>query len=186
MTSGEEFDRIYVKYYRYVYKIVYNMLINKSYVEDVVQNIFTKIAYHFPNFESEPQEKTWIITVTKSTTLDFIKSQSRLKNRLYYTENESLEYIINSLEEPSCLASISASPESSYLTQEGMDAITNAINNLSERDSSIFLRYYEGENVKEMALQLGVHYTSLYREIKRITAKLRKALSEYFYEKGAY
>ena len=43
MTNKEKFDVLYKKYYRYIYKIIFNVLKSNKHVDDAVQETFMKI-----------------------------------------------------------------------------------------------------------------------------------------------
>ena len=96
--ENEAFFKIYEKYKSLVYSIAFSILKNKEDSEEIVQIVFTKI-WQIEN-EKLPtnNEASWLYTVTKNTTLDFLKKQKKDLNidEIYYitTENEELNKII--------------------------------------------------------------------------------------------
>lgn len=93
------FNVLYEKYNKLVYAIAFSILKNKENSEDVVQVVFTKIWNM--NKEKLPtrNETTWLYSLTKNETLNFLRNQKDMVNfdELYYitSEDEQLNDVIN-------------------------------------------------------------------------------------------
>ena len=73
--NKEAIEQLYNKYNRTIYAIAFSILKNKEDAEDVTQNVFMKIS----NLEKEKfpndKEATWIYTVTKNETIEYLRKQ---------------------------------------------------------------------------------------------------------------
>jgi len=62
--SEELVIKKYNKYKNMLFNIAYSYVGNKHDCEDILQEAFIKLCYHAPDFESEENEKRWIIRIT--------------------------------------------------------------------------------------------------------------------------
>lgn len=100
MQNSKElaFNKLYKNYKNLVYGVSFSILKNKENSEDVVQDVFSKIF----NLEKEKlpneNEATWLYSITKNETLNFLKKSKEEINidELYYitSENKELNEII--------------------------------------------------------------------------------------------
>jgi RNA polymerase sigma-70 factor (ECF subfamily) len=56
-----------------VYKFAYRYLNNADDASDVAQDVFIKVWKYLKRFDVDKNFKTWLLTITKNTALDFIK-----------------------------------------------------------------------------------------------------------------
>lgn len=64
----------YSTYKSMLLKIAFSYLGNKHDCEDILQEAFIKLCYHAPEFETEEDEKRWIIRITINLCKNQIKS----------------------------------------------------------------------------------------------------------------
>lgn len=69
------FEKIYKKYRNLVYGIAFSLLKNKHDSEDIVQIVFTKIYSIDKNKLPVKNEASWLYSVTKNETLNFMKKK---------------------------------------------------------------------------------------------------------------
>ena len=93
------FEKLYSRYNKLVYGIAFSILKNKQDAEDMVQNVFTKIYSIDKNKLPSSNEASWLYTLTKNESINFI-----LKNKNYIrvetleelpTEDRNFEDIID-------------------------------------------------------------------------------------------
>jgi len=66
MRGGRRLDKKYVveKYFDMIYHLALSQVKNRTYADDVVQDVFFKYIQSEKNFESEEHIKAWLIRVT--------------------------------------------------------------------------------------------------------------------------
>ena len=70
------FEKLYNQYKKLVYGIVFSILKNKQDAEDIVQVVFTKIYAIDKNKLPINNEASWLYSVTKNETLNFLKNKN--------------------------------------------------------------------------------------------------------------
>lgn len=74
-NRDKSFNELYEKYYKLIYAIAFSILKNRENSEDIVQTVFTKI-YRLDNEKlPESNEASWLYTLTKYETLNYMKKQ---------------------------------------------------------------------------------------------------------------
>lgn len=159
MQNSKEmaFNKLYKNYKNLVYGISFSILKNKEDSEDIVQNVFSKIF----NLENEKlpneNEATWLYSITKNETLNFLRKKKQEVNldEIYYiSEEESdLNKIIEKDEYNKMI---------SKLNEKEQEIISlKILSNLSFKDISKILnipigtvqwRYYKGLHTLKLLL----------------------------------
>lgn len=93
------FEKLYSRYNKLIYGIAFSILKNKQDAEDMVQNIFTKIYSIDKNKLPSSNEASWLYSVTKNETINYLKNKKNnidLDN-IYELEdnNNEIDKIIN-------------------------------------------------------------------------------------------
>lgn len=74
-NRDKSFNELYEKYCKLIYAIAFSILKNRENSEDIVQTVFTKI-YRLDNEKlPESNEASWLYTLTKYETLNYMKKQ---------------------------------------------------------------------------------------------------------------
>lgn len=121
--------------------------------EDIVQNVYIKLINHKSSFSSEEHLKAWLIRVTINQSKDLLKS-AWYKNTIELTE------------------------EINYLTTDDKE-VFREIFLLKKFDRNIiYLYYYEGYTIKEIASILGRKENTISSSLQRARKKLKKILTE--------
>jgi RNA polymerase sigma-70 factor (ECF subfamily) len=146
------------KYGNMVRRICFLDLRNKHDVEDVFQEVFLKFLLHADSFQSEEHEKAWLCRVTFNQCKDLQKSFWRKK--VDSIENLEIPY---------------DSPEQSGLMQ--------AVLSLPQRwKRIIYLHYYEGMTVPEIAVLMNKNVNTVYTDLRRAKAQLKLKLKGDFFD----
>jgi len=69
------FEKLYNQYNKLVYGIAFSILKNKQDAEDIVQNVFTKLYTIDKSKLPSNNEATWLYTVTRNETLNFLQKK---------------------------------------------------------------------------------------------------------------
>lgn len=128
MLKNEEIylKEIIEKYADMVYKLALTRTGTIENAEDVFQDVFIKFAEKMPEFENTEHEKAWFIRVTINFSKN-LKNNNWNKKIVFLSEN----MIFSAQEETNVFSSVSELPKN-YRTV-------------------IYLSYYEGYKVKEIA-----------------------------------
>lgn len=89
----KEFNKLYEKYNKLVYGVSFSILKNKENSEDITQTVFTKIWNMNTNNLPTNSEASWLYTITKNETLNFLRKQKNALNLedIYYINNDNNE-----------------------------------------------------------------------------------------------
>lgn len=146
------------KYGNMIRRICFLDLRNMHDVEDVFQEVFLKFLLHADSFQSEEHEKAWLCRVTFNQCKDLQKSFWRKKVDS-----------IDDLEIPY------DSPEQSDLMP--------AVLSLPQRwKQIIYLHFYEGMTVPEIAGLMNKNVNTVYTDLRRAKAQLKLKLKEDFFD----
>ena len=86
-------EELYEKYHYIVYGVAFSILKNKDNSEDVVQNVFAKIMKLDKSQFPSQGEASWLYTVSKNETIQFLRKQKQIVDidDLFSLESESDE-----------------------------------------------------------------------------------------------
>ncbi len=89
----KEFNKLYERYNKLVYAISFSILKNKENSEDITQIVFTKIWNMNTNNLPTRNEASWLYSITKNETLNFLRKQKNTVNleEVYYINNDDKE-----------------------------------------------------------------------------------------------
>lgn len=151
-----EYIRIVHQYLDTVYRVALSGCKNPQDAEDIVQCTFLKLLERNPEFKDEEHIRKWLIRVTINETNSLWRSFWRKK--------------VISLEE--------TQTEPEFLEPE-YNELFHAVQKLSSKYRKvIYLYYYEGYSIKEIAELLHISETAIQTRLMRAREKLRQQLKE--------
>ena len=86
-------DDLYCKYNKLIYNIAFSILKNRENSEDIVQIVFMKIFQMDKNKLPTTNESTWLYSLTKNETLNYLRKKKQEVNldEIYYITEEDKE-----------------------------------------------------------------------------------------------
>lgn len=89
----KEFNKLYERYNKLLYGVSFSILKNKESSEDITQTVFTKIWNMNTNNLPTSNEASWLYSITKNETLNFLRKQKTTLNLedIYYINNDNNE-----------------------------------------------------------------------------------------------
>lgn len=86
-------DDLYCKYNKLIYNIAFSILKNRENSEDIVQIVFMKIFQMDKNKLPTTNESTWLYSLTKNETLNYLRNKKQEVNldEIYYITEEDKE-----------------------------------------------------------------------------------------------
>lgn len=148
-------DEIVKKYNRYktlIYQLAISYTGNVSDGEDIIQESLIRLCYHAPKFESEEDEKRWMVRVTINLCKNYRKS---FWNRNKVSMDE-LEHLFTRKEEVSIMSEIIQLPEK-YKTV-------------------LLLHYISGYKIKEISVLIGISESAVKMRLQRGKEQLKVIL----------
>ncbi|HOV69692.1 MAG TPA: sigma-70 family RNA polymerase sigma factor [Clostridia bacterium] len=150
------------KYSDMVYRICYVSLKNKSDIEDVFQEVFLKLLQRSRPFENELHKKAWLCRVAFNKCKDQNRS-SWLRKVERYDEQDAHTYL-----------------------QANEINLLNALQALPDNYRKvIYLHYYEGYQLVEIAKMLNKNHNTIYTWLRRAKARIKTQLKEEYIDEGA-
>lgn len=154
MQKEADARKIIDKYSDTVYRIALTRCGSVENAEDVYQEVFVKYFQTNPKFNNEEHEKAWFIRVTINL--------SKNNVRLFWNKN------------------VSELDENSIFESKEENDVFNVVNTLPQNYKTvIYLSYYEGYKVKEIADFMKVKEGTVKTWLFRAREILRKKLVEF-------
>ena len=156
IDSEEAYCKTVDEFADMVFRIAYQNLLNKFDAEDVTQDVFEKLLINKDKpFLGKQHLKAWLIRVTVNRCTDIKKSSHR--NREVALDEANV-------------------PDRSEGKKEDL---TNELLQLEEIDRNIiYLYYYEGYKIKEIAKLLGEKQNTVNSRLTRARKKLKRILED--------
>ena len=155
MQKEADARKIIDKYSDTVYRIALTRCGSVENAEDVYQEVFVKYFQTNPKFNNEEHEKAWFIRVT-------INNLSKNNVRLFWNKN------------------VSELDENIIFESKEENDVFNVVNTLPQNYKTvIYLSYYEGYKVKEIADFMKVKEGTVKTWLFRAREILRKKLVEF-------
>lgn len=125
---NNQFEQVFKKYYMDVYKLAYSYTYSKEDSEDILQKVFYKLYTHKKILNLNDDEiKKWLFRVCVNESCDFYR---KLKKRKFLELNENIIYV----------------------DSKKKDSIFNYLINIPLiYRTTLYLYYYEGYDIKEIA-----------------------------------
>jgi RNA polymerase sigma-70 factor (ECF subfamily) len=158
------------RYLKPIYSFVYRYIGNEQETEDITQEVFVKTWLNLKKFDRNRSFKTWIFSIAKNASLDFLKK----KKAILFSEFEKEDggnVIIDSLADPSPL------PQE-ILEKSDMAKILNvALEKLPPSYRMVlFLHYNDHFTFREIAEIFGEPLNTIKSRHRRAILILRKML----------
>lgn len=152
--KGDVFLEKYELYGSMIYRLSMVYLNNHMDCEDVLQDVFIKLIYIAPDFDSQEYERRWLLRICINSCKDKLKEKWR-KDKLTLDEN------IYNLQK-----------EEDYHLVETIVGLPNKIK------APIHLYYFEGYKVNEISKILGISISAVKMRLKRGRDLLKLELEE--------
>ena len=147
MLSNEDFRDLYDAHYPLVLNFVRGAVNREQDAEEIVQDVFVRIARNYGNFRGKSRLQTWILAVARNAIVDFWRKN---RTREAYTDGMPLE---DRLAE---VGSYEGDPLGTAIQHGEALAVRACITQLPENLRLVLLcRIYRGLSAVETAAVLG-------------------------------
>lgn len=159
-------EQIYKDYYQKVTFLVMKKVQDKSVVEDLVSDIFLKIANNLERFDSSKASiGTWVYTVANRYILDYYRTRKVYEAMPSESGAEGVM--------PDTLVDYTE-PDSEMLMEEQLEALADAMEHLKQKERDvIILHYYKEMTLKQVAETMRMSYPNAKILHKKALGKLQ-------------
>src|SRR3990167_11489532 len=172
--QGDEksLEVLILTYLKPIYSFVYRYVGNGQDAEDITQEVFVRVWRNLKKFDQNKSFKTWIFSIAKNASLDYLKKKKAIPFSEFDTE-EGGNRLTDTLADPSPLPL-------ELLEKAGMAKILNvAMEKLSPQYRMVlFLRYNDHFNFREIAESLGEPLNTVKSQHRRALIKLKKLITD--------
>lgn len=147
------FTQYVAKFQPTVFRLAYSYVKNRADAEDITQEVFLRLYNSSESFSADENAKAWLICVTANTSKNHLAS-AWIKRKITLTEDIPLK------------------SEKDY---ELLDVLNRL--NVNYR-TVIYLHYYEGYSVAEIAEMLKISESNVKARLKRGRDKLKSILEK--------
>ena len=156
-----EAERLVHTYSDLILRLSYTYLKSTHDAEDICQTVFLKLLTGGPAFDSPAHEKAWIIRATANACKDVLRSSFRRRTV--------------------ALEAVAETPAPDAPTGDVLEAVMALPENYRD---AVYLYYYEGYSVREIAALLGRSESAVSAHLSRGRQKLRMTLGGNGYEQS--
>lgn len=169
------FDNIYDNYHQDLYRFVFYMVKDKQVTEDLVQEVYIKVLNSKDTFKGKSSQKTWLFSIARYTTIDYFRSQKRVRERV-------LEFFDWS-EKGESLKDKQPLPEELLIENEQTELVYRYLDKCStDQRSVLILRFIQSFSIRETAEILNFSEskvkTTQHRGLKVIKKYLLRSTTE--------
>jgi RNA polymerase sigma-70 factor (ECF subfamily) len=146
LSNGEElaFDEIYERYSKRLLGYFIRMLnFDKELAEDVLQDLFLKIAEAPEKFDKSRSFKTWIFSVASNSCKNYYRHK-----KIVSESAEEIRYMNESINDAAFLNSASKIDAATF--RKTLEEILNELS--TEKKEAFILKYQEEKTISEIAL----------------------------------
>lgn len=173
LAGDEKSLEILIKrYLKPLYSFIYRYIGNNQEVEDITQEVFIKAWRSFKRFDQNKKFKTWIFSIAKNTSIDFLRKKKAVPFSAF-DDLEGNNVVIDGLVD-------TAPIPDKLLEQAGIVQMLNlAMKKLSPKYRMVLFLYYNDHfNFREIAETLGESINTIKTRHRRGIAILREFLKE--------
>ncbi len=170
--SGDEtaFREIVEKYQSKVFSIIHGIVRQRNDVEDIAQQVFTKVYFSIRNFDFRSSLITWIYKITVNECFDYLRKKKVRK--LVYESDLSEDEVrrVENTEPP-----VDRQPRADS-TLARRDYLLKLMTRVSEEERTLLmLKEVEGYSVEELAEKMSMNENTIKVKLFRARQKLVKA-----------
>lgn len=171
LAGDEESLEILIKsYLRPICNFIYRYINNGQEAEDITQEVFVKVWRNLKKFDQSKSFKTWIFSIAKNTSIDWLKKKKTIPFSSFKNE-EGEDLFVKTLADPAPL------PNEIFERVNIADALNIAINQLSPKYRMVLLlRYNDHFNFREIAETLNEPLNTIKSRHRRALILLKKLL----------
>lgn len=148
------FDDFFRCFYGYIKTVAYYHLIDKNYVNDVVQQTFEAVLAHIQEFDDRMSGYAWMVQIAFNAARTFNKKEK------YYDRSDTEENVVEDVY---------------YEDSDGDYNVAKALATLEENDRKIVvLKVFEDKTFEEISRIVNMHPSTVYLHYRKNLKFLRE------------
>jgi RNA polymerase sigma-70 factor (ECF subfamily) len=172
-TGAEQFDGVVANHRPQIFRFLLASTRDVDLAETLTQDCFLKAHRNWSHFRGESSVLTWLMRIAINLQKD------HWRNRRLQFWRQTRTNAIDLDEASEWLPSGERTAEQRILAKEQVAHVWSAVENLSERQRTVFLlRYIEELELKEIADLTGMGEGTVKAHLSRALARVRKELGE--------
>jgi len=164
------FKELVERYQSKVFSIIHGIVRQRNDVEDIAQQVFTKVYFSLGNFDFRSSLVTWIYKITVNECFDYLRKK-KVRKLVYESDlsEDEVRRVENS--EP---AMDRHQPADQALASR--DYMIKLLSRVSEEERSLLImKEVDGHSVEELAQMMGMNENTIKVKLFRARQKLVKA-----------
>ena len=154
-----------------IFRLAFRMTGNEHDAEDLVQETFLRAYKQLHQFDGRAGFNTWLYRICANCSIDMIRARKRRNEQQAFTGDTLTIHWLDRVAAPG------PSPERLMQSNQITGRVEEALKRLTDTERMAFiLRHYEGCNIEQIALALGVEVNAAKHSVFRAVQKLRRAL----------
>jgi RNA polymerase sigma-70 factor (ECF subfamily) len=170
--AGDEsaFREIVERYQSKVFSIIHGIIRQRNDVEDIAQQVFSKVYFSIRNFDFRSSLITWIYKITVNECFDYLRKK-KVRKLVYESDLSEDEARRVENTEPAVDRQV---PVDQNLARR--DYVVKLLTRVSEEERTLLmLKEVEGRSVEELAEMTGMNENTIKVKLFRARQKLVKA-----------
>jgi RNA polymerase sigma-70 factor (ECF subfamily) len=170
--SGDQaaFQEIVERYQSKVFSIIHGIVRQRNDVEDIAQQVFTKIYFSMRNFDFRSSLITWVYKITVNECFDYLRKK---KVRKLVYESDMSEDEVRRVENSETGTGRAARADTNLARRDYVVKLLERVS--GEERNLLMLKEVEGYSVEEMATRLKMNENTIKVKLFRARQKLVKA-----------
>ncbi len=161
------FEKLIIPYEKKVYNIALGICKNEEDARDVSQEVFIKVYRKLDSFSFNSTFSTWIYTITRNTTLDYLRKESKRRNAT--VSEDKIEMLEDGEKKPL----------DKIISDENVAFLKKYMAKLNDDDRVILtFREIDGHSYEELSKVFGLKVGTVKSKIFRAKKKLRKLIED--------
>jgi RNA polymerase sigma-70 factor (ECF subfamily) len=160
------FEKLVKKYHPRIFALVISYVKNSADAEDLTQEVFLKAYQNLSFLKGPGQFSFWLRQITRNHCIDWLRQRKR-ENHLSFDEL------------PKATSVYTPSLEETFLKQEFLKVVRQAIDSLQKIERKLLLaRYLENASLEKLQEEYGLSYFSVAHRIERAKRKVRETVQK--------
>ncbi|WP_025028814.1 RNA polymerase sigma factor [Caldalkalibacillus mannanilyticus] len=157
-------------YYRRVHYLAYSMLGDYHLAEDITLEVLYKAFKNLHKVRSENEVMPWIATITKRTTIDYIRKRKKLNELV--NENTVMDIIVSKNQNNLTVENELHNYNISEMLEQEISRLPRIFKEV------IVLKYFLDFNIEEIVCTLNINKSTVKSRLFRARTRLKECLEE--------
>jgi RNA polymerase sigma-70 factor (ECF subfamily) len=160
------FEELLLKYDKKVYGYIFSLIHNQETALDLTQDTFIKVFEKLYTFDLEKNFSTWLFTIAKNNTFNYLKKQKKAME--IYTKEET------------SITADNNNPSQIYEKKEEAKELYSIIDKLPKKYKVlIYLKYIERLNYDQISEKLNIPVSTVESRLYSARQRLVKKINSY-------